>query len=86
MDNAEFQRLRERVSLLEAQVAELYSQLGVDPAQASPGSTELDPEVVRLVNNGKRITAIKLYRERTGVGLKEASDVIEAFERRYSLG
>ena len=39
-----------------------------------------------LVGSGKKINAIKLYRERTGVGLAEAKDAIEAWERRYRLG
>jgi large subunit ribosomal protein L7/L12 len=86
MDNAEYARLRERVRLLEAQVAHLYGHLGVDPGAVPPPSTELDPDVVQLINSGKKINAIKLYRERTGLGLKEAHDAIEAFERRYSLG
>ena len=41
---------------------------------------------MQLINSGKKINAIKLYRERTGLGLKEAHDAIEAFEKRYSLG
>ena len=39
-----------------------------------------------LVNDGKKIHAIKRYRELTGVGLKEAHDAVDELERRYSLG
>ena len=60
-----------------------YGHLGVDPGAVPPPSTELDPEVVQPINSGKKIHAIKLYRERSGVGLKEAN---EAFEQRYGLG
>jgi len=63
-----------------------YGHLGVDPGAVPPPSTELDPGVVQLINSGKKIHAIKLYRERTGLGLKEAHDAIEACEQRYSLG
>ena len=35
-------------------------------------------EIVGLLEGGKKIEAIKLYRERTGVGLKEAKDAVEA--------
>ena len=35
-------------------------------------------EVVSLLERGQKIGAIKLYRERTGVGLKEAKDAVEA--------
>jgi len=86
MDYTEYARLRERVRELEAQVAHLFGHLGIDPAAVPPPSTDLDPDVVELVNSGKKIHAIKLYRERTGLGLKEASEAIEAFEKRYSLG
>jgi ribosomal protein L7/L12 len=86
MDNTEYARLLERLRTLEAQVAHLYRHLGVDPADVPPQPTDLDPEVVQLINSGKKIHAIKLHRERTGLGLKEAHDAIEAFEKRYSLG
>jgi ribosomal protein L7/L12 len=35
-------------------------------------------DVVQLIRAGQKIAAIKLYRERTGVGLKEAKDAIDA--------
>jgi ribosomal protein L7/L12 len=35
-------------------------------------------EVLALKNSGQLIQAIKLYRERTGLGLKEAKDAVEA--------
>jgi ribosomal protein L7/L12 len=34
---------------------------------------------------GNKIEAIKLYREATGVGLKEAKDAVEAIERGESI-
>lgn len=37
----------------------------------------LEEEVRRLVAAGSLINAIKLYRERTGCGLKEAKDAVE---------
>jgi ribosomal protein L7/L12 len=77
----------ERLRKLETQVAYLYRHLGLDPADAVPtASGGLDADVVQLINSGNKIHAIKLYRERTGLGLAEAKDAIEAFERRYSLG
>jgi hypothetical protein len=39
-------------------------------------------EIVDAVQAGQKIQAIKLYRESTGVGLKEAKDFIEEFQRR----
>jgi hypothetical protein len=37
-------------------------------------------EVARLLRGGNKIAAIKLYREITGVGLKEAKDAVERLE------
>jgi hypothetical protein len=42
-------------------------------------SVRLDP-VKRALREGNKITAIKLYREATGVSLKEAKDIVEAME------
>jgi ribosomal protein L7/L12 len=38
-------------------------------------------EALRILRDGNKIAAIKLVRERTGLGLKEAKDVVEAAER-----
>lgn len=40
-------------------------------------SKELSPEVGRLLAQGRKIEAIKLIRERTGMGLKEAKDIVD---------
>jgi ribosomal protein L7/L12 len=40
--------------------------------------TTVDQDVVSLVREGKKIAAIKLYREKTGVGLAEAQAAVEA--------
>lgn len=38
-------------------------------------------EVMRLIKKRRKIEAIKVYREHTGCGLKEAKDTIDALER-----
>ncbi len=38
-------------------------------------------EVVRLIRAGQKIEAIKVYRDATKCGLKEAKDAVEAVER-----
>ena len=77
----------QRLRTLENQVAYLYRHLGLDPADAVPdASGGLSPDVVQLINSGNLIQAIKLHRERTGLGLAEAKDAVDAFERRYRLG
>ena len=43
-------------------------------------------EVVQLLRAGKKIEAIKIYREIFGVGLKEAKDAVEAIEAGLGSG
>jgi len=39
-----------------------------------------------FVRRGRKIEAIKRYREQTNVGLKEAKDAVEAYEKRMKAG
>ncbi len=50
------------------------SGLGLASAPAGSG---VPAEVVALAQGGKKIEAIKRYRELTGVGLREAKDVVD---------
>lgn len=54
--------------------AECHAELSdaLDTAQQA----DVDP-LMDLVRSGKKIEAIKIYRQRMGVGLKEAKDAIE---------
>jgi ribosomal protein L7/L12 len=45
----------------------------------------LSAEVQDALQRGQKIEAIKLYRQATGVGLKEAKDAVEAAERDMKL-
>ena len=74
MDDLNF-RLRQ----LEKQVEVLSQRAGVPwYAEMTPGaSAGVDPEVVALAQSGKKIEAIKRYRELTGVGLAEAKEAVD---------
>jgi large subunit ribosomal protein L7/L12 len=72
-----------RLALLEQQVRLLSDRLGVpcptfgsDVGTAGHGG--VPAEVVSLARAGNAIAAIKLYRELTGVGLREAKDVVDS--------
>ena len=45
-----------------------------------------DAEVRRLVETGHKIEAIKLVRQQTGLGLKEAKDQVDALARHLNAG
>lgn len=53
----------------------------IDPTY-NPSS---DTGVRALVQERRKIEAIKLVRQRTGLGLKEAKDVVDAMERQMGL-
>ena len=48
---------------------------------SAAGSFQPDAELQQLIQAGEKIAAIKLVRERTHLGLKEAKDYVEALER-----
>jgi ribosomal protein L7/L12 len=90
--NERLDRLESALASLQAQVASLTSGAlaagapnplaGTDPGDVPYGDNLgvsgpwLD-EVRSLKADGKLIDAIKLYREHTGLGLKEAKDAVE---------
>ena len=58
------------------------------PAMPMPDGWQQDPnntEIISLLRARKKINAIKLYREQTGVGLKEAKDAVEQIEASLNL-
>ena len=59
-------------SRLERKVDLILKHLEIDPNQG------VDEKIMELMKAGQKIKAIKLYREQTGVGLKEAADYVES--------
>lgn len=74
----QFERIRQRLDRSEAKMDALLKHLG-----AEWGKFQQPSEQVRVLARtpGARIQAIKAYREQTGLGLKEAQDVIEKLAR-----
>jgi hypothetical protein len=71
-DRAQLARLERKVDLI-------LAHLGIEFVETAP-PCPLSPEVQNLARNpSQKIYAIKLHREQTGVGLKEAKDAVEAF-------
>src|SRR4030081_1454533 len=69
-------RLR-ALSRIDAKLDLLLKQVGIeyDPY------TKLPPNVIDALQRGKKIEAIKHYRQAAGVSLKEAKEVIEEVQR-----
>ena len=76
-DNEIFQ-LRQRITKLENQIAFILHLKGlIYPEEQNMG---VSSEIMNLMRQGKKIQAIKLYRQETGVGLKQAKDFVDALE------
>ncbi|SEB49170.1 hypothetical protein SAMN04489844_0276 [Nocardioides exalbidus] len=81
-DRSRIAGLEQRVARLEAQLAQLTAAPAGTVAAAAVAATEdWTAEVRRLVADDKLIHAIKLYREKTGCGLREAKEAVEAMQR-----
>jgi ribosomal protein L7/L12 len=84
-----------RIAALERKVDDLYKRLGQEQPEfgmrfdseepASVGAAS-DPRLTELLQAGKKIEAIKLYRELTGSGLVEAKDAVEHMYGPGALG
>jgi ribosomal protein L7/L12 len=69
-----------RIEALEAKVAELHRLVGhpePDGAPVADAQNTFPPEVVELTLAGDTIQAIRVLRERTGLGLAEAKAVVD---------
>jgi ribosomal protein L7/L12 len=69
------EELKIRVSRLERQVEFLLRHLGLPDRTGEPDVVA--GEVLALKRAGRTIEAIKLYREATGLGLREAKDYVD---------
>ena len=88
----ENRRLKEQVATLEARLRAAYADAGItalaDPsspvsstdslAPATASSLEVSAAEVELLATGPKIAAVKAYKDRTGVSLKEAKAAIDA--------
>jgi large subunit ribosomal protein L7/L12 len=86
-DTSRIAELEQRVARLEAQLAQLTATpvgsvaAAAAAAAVTPAGAAPEPwmaEVQALRSAGKTIHAIKVYRDHTGVGLKQAKEAVEA--------
>jgi ribosomal protein L7/L12 len=84
MEAIKLVREKRRLGLTEAKAA--VEAIGKEAAIVPPApglqatirrALEMSDEVQHLVSQGQKIEAIKLIRERTGLGLKEAKDLVD---------
>ena len=69
---------RKRLRFLEVKMDALIKHTGI----AFDDSTLVPVEVHKAIQAGQRLKAIRLYRQITGAGLKEAADVVDGLIKR----
>jgi len=74
----EILELRQRIAKLESQMAFIFKHQGINYREEP--NRGVSPEIINLMRQGKKIQAIKLYRQETGVGLREAKEFVESLE------
>jgi hypothetical protein len=65
-----------RLGVIERKLDLILKALGVEYRD------DLADRLAKLVTEGRKIEAIKIYREQTGAGLKEAKDAVEGMTWR----
>ena len=80
----QIERLLAQNARLETLVGRLAERARVGPAELEAlreeaGAPRVPEECRRLVAEGKVIETIKVYREHTGAGLKDAKDAIDRY-------
>lgn len=82
---ADIAELKIEVARLTELVNGLYRHLGVGQLEAQAAADGPSPEILDALRGGNLIMAIKLYRERTGMGLAEAKRAVEDIARQQGL-
>jgi ribosomal protein L7/L12 len=77
--------LKAQVAQLTQLVEQLYYRSGVAMPSGLPSLDTPPADILDALRAGQKITAIKLWRERTNLGLAEAKDQIDDLERRLGL-
>jgi ribosomal protein L7/L12 len=72
-------------SLADAKAAVELVQSHGHPSPGKTPANDFERTLLLLLEAGRKIEAIKVYRERTGVGLKEAKDAVEALASRHGI-
>lgn len=85
---AAIKRYREAtgVGLAEAKTAVEFMEAGGSiPERIQADSPEFAQQIVELLGRGEKIKAVKLHREQTGSGLKEAKEAVERIGEQHGI-
>ena len=77
--------LADAKNAIEAMQADTNLRMPLPKVAPSGEALDLEAELLRLLQEGQKIEAIKHYREWTGAGLKDAKDAVEALAARHGI-
>lgn len=77
----ELAELKRQVARQGELIDRLYRHLSLDDLAVDGSAPAVSQEITDAIRSGQMIVAIKLWRERTGVGLAEAKAAVEAYAR-----
>ncbi len=80
--DAEWQRLRDRVYKLQAQVDFLYQHLGIS---FTPDTTANDPRIVEALKKGDILGAMKVHRQIFNSDVETAREAVLAIKGRLGI-
>lgn len=84
-DDSREREILRRIRHLEQRMEQIAAHLGLPPLTDAV-SQQLGPEFEQALLAGKKIQAIKIYRQATGDGLAEAKAAVEQIARDRGLG
>jgi ribosomal protein L7/L12 len=83
-DSSRIGFLGRKIEAIERQLDLIMKELKLDLPDAAPDSPDL-AAVKALINQGNKLEAIQVYRQRIGGSLAEAKSAVEALERGEKL-
>ena len=75
--------LKEAKDIVDAQLAGAPSSLPASSFEQTMPAGALAANVIDALHRGNKIEAVRLVRDQTGMGLKEAKDAVDAYERTH---
>lgn len=85
-DDSREREILRRVRQLEQRMEQIAAHLGLPPLTGGAMAQQLGPDFDQALLAGKKIQAIKIYRQVTGAGLADAKNEVERIARDRGLG
>ena len=72
---------KDQIKILNNKLNKIINHLGIEDEELN----KINDELNKLIIEGKKVKAVKLYRMTTGAGLKESKEYIDALADKLSV-